>query len=166
MLPLLSLVAALPWRWLTAITCASILFSAGVRLGERRINIQWDAAKITQAQAVAIQSAQVAQVTAKQTTINQEIENEFKAAKANLAAARQHLLARVPGRVRLEPNRGDSAVPGVPVSSVGVAEASTDAIPATEPLADEQTCQRLAEDAAQTTLMLVGFQRWYSEQTR
>ena len=77
MLSLLSLVTAVPWRWLAAITCASILFSAGVRLGEQRITTQWDAAKITQAQAVAIQTNQVAQVSAKQTTINQEITNEF-----------------------------------------------------------------------------------------
>jgi len=166
MLSLLSLVTAVPWRWLAAITCASILFSAGVRLGEQRITTQWDAAKITQAQAVAIQAARVAQVTAKQTTINQEISNEFKAAKANLAADRQHLLARVPGRVRLEPNRGDRTVPGVSVSSDGVAAASTDAVPAGETLADEQACQRLAEDAAQTTLMLLGFQRWYVAQIK
>jgi len=159
MLSLLSLVAALPWRWLAAITCASIIFSAGVRLGEQRITTQWDAAKITAAQAVARQTNQVAQVSAKQTTINQEISNEFKAAKAQLAADRQHLLARVPGRVRLEPNRGDSTVSGVPVSSDGVAAASTDAVPSSD-----STCEKLAEDASQTTLMLIEFQRWYQAQ--
>jgi hypothetical protein len=164
MLSLLSLVAALPWRWLAAITCASIIFSAGVRLGEQRITTQWDAAKITQAQAVAIQTNQVAQVTVKQATINQEIENEFKAAKANLAADRQHLLARVPGGVRLEPNRGDSAVSGVSIGTDRVAADTADPVPAGEPLAIVEACQRLAEDAAQTTLMLVGFQRWYAEQ--
>jgi hypothetical protein len=166
MLSLLSLVTALPWRWLAAITCASILFSAGVRLGEQRITTQWEEAKIMAAQAVAIQTNQVAQITAKQTTINQEISNEFKAAKAQLAADRQHLLARVPGRVRNKPAGGDGTVPGVPVSSNGVAAASTDAVSAGQPLAIGEACQRLAEDAAQTTLMLVGFQRWYVAQTK
>ncbi len=128
-------------------------------MGERRINIQWDAAKITQAQAVAIQTNQVAQVSAKQTTINQEITNEFKAAKESLAADRQHLLARVPGRLRNKTAGGDSTVPGVSVSSDGVAAASTDDVPS-----PDSTCEKLAEDAAQTTMMLIEFQRWYQAQ--
>jgi hypothetical protein len=161
---LLSLVTAVPWRWLAAITCASILFSAGCRFGEGRITTQWEEAKTMQAQAVAMQTAQVAQITSKQTSINQEISNEFKAAKAQLAADRQHLLARVPGRLRLEPTSGDSTVSGVSIGADRVAEATADAVLAGEPLADGQTCQRLAEDAAQTTLMLVGFQQWYTEQ--
>ena len=165
-LPLFSLVTAVPWRWLAASTCASVLFIAGCRLGEQRITTQWEEAKTMQAQAVAIQTAQVAQITSKQTSINQEITNEIKAAKEKLATDRQYLLARVPGRLRLEPNRGDSTVPGVSTGADGVAAASTDAVLADEPLADGQTCQRLAEDAAQTTLMLVGFQRWYAEQGR
>ena len=165
MLPLLSLVTAVPWRWLAAITCASILFTAGCRFGERRITTQWEFAKITAAQAVAMQTAQVAQITSKQTRINQEITNEIKASKEKLAKDRQYLLARVPGRLRLEPTNVDSTVPGVPIGTVGVVADTADAVPAGEPLADGQTCQRLAEDAAQTTLMLVGFQRWYAEQS-
>ena len=46
------------------------------------------------------------------------------------------------------------------------ATASTDAVPAGEPLDDGQACQRLVEDAAQTTLMLMGFQRWYAQQSK
>ena len=166
MLPLFSLITAVPWRWLAVSTSASVLFIAGCRLGEQRITTQWEEAKTMQAQAVAIQTAQVAQITSKQTRINQEITNEIKAAKEKLATDRQYLLARVPGRLRLEPNRGDRTVPGVSIGADGVVAASTDAVPAGEPLADGQTCQRLAEDAAQTTLMLVGFQRWYAEQGR
>lgn len=166
MLSLFSLVTAVPWRWLAAITCASILFTAGCRFGEQRITTQWEEAKTTQAQAVAIQTAQVAQITSKQTRINQEITNEIKAAKEKLAKDRQHLLARVPERVRLEPNRGDSTVSGVSIGADRVAEATADAVPAVESLAIGEACQRLAEDAAQTTLMLVGFQRWYVAQTQ
>ena len=166
MLPLFSLITAVPWRWLAASTCASVLFIAGCRLGEQRITTQWEEAKTMQAQAVAIQTAHVAQITSKQTRINQEITNEIKAAKEKLATDRQYLLARVPGRLRLEPNFGDSTVSGVSIGADGVVTASTDAVLAGEPLADGQTCQRLAEDAAQTTLMLVGFQRWYALQSK
>lgn len=165
-LSLLSLVTAVPWRWLVASTSASVLFIAGCRLGEQRITTQWEEAKIMAAQAVAKQTAQVAQVSAKQISINQEIKHEFKAAKEKLATDRQYLLARVPGRLRLEPNFGDSTVSGVSIGADGVVTASTDAVPADEPLAIGEACQRLAEDAAQTTLMLVGLQRWYSEQIR
>ena len=166
MLPLFSLVTAVPWRWLAAITCASILFTAGCRFGERRITTQWEVAKITAAQAVAKQTAQVVQVSAKQTRINQEITNEIKAAKEKLATDRQYLLARVPGRLRLEPTSGDSTVPGVSIGADGVAAVTADALLAGEPLADAHSCQRLAEDAAQTTLMLLEFQRWYAAQTQ
>ncbi len=166
MLPLFSLVTAMPWRWLAAITCASILFTAGCRFGERRITTQWEFAKITAVQAVAIQAAHVAQVSAKQSTINQEISNDFKAAKEKLATDRQYLLARVPGRLRLEPTSGDSTVSGVPIGTDRVAAVTTDALPAGEPLAIGGACQKLAEDAAQTTLMLAGFQRWYAAQTQ
>ena len=166
MLPLFSLVTAVPWRWLAASTCASVLFIGGCRFGEQRITTQWAEAKTMQAQAVAMQTAQVAQITSKQTRINQEITNEIKAAKEKLATDRQYLLARVPGRLRLEPTSGDSTVSGVSIGADGVVTASNDAVPADEPLAIGEACQRLAEDAAQTTLMLLEFQRWYAAQTQ
>ena len=166
MLPLFSLITAVPWRWLAASTCASVLFIAGCRLGEQRITTQWEEAKTMQAQAVAEQTVRLAQISAKQISINQAISNEFTQAKAQLATDRQHLLARVPGRVRLEPSRGDSTVPGVSIGADRVAAATADAVLTGETLAIGEACQRLAEDAAQTTLMLVGFQRWYAEQGR
>ena len=39
--------------------------------------------------------------------------------------------------------------------------AAADTVPAPEPSATSATCETLAEDAAQTTLMVVEFQRWY-----
>ena len=166
MLPLLSLVTAMLWRWLAASTCASVLFVGGCRFGEQRITTQWEEAKTMQAQAVATQATQAAQIGAKQTRINQEISNEFTQVKAQLATDRQYLLARVPGRLRLEHNFGDSTVPGVSIGADGVAAATADAVLADDPLAIGEACQRLAEDAAQTTLMLVGFQRWYALQSK
>ena len=166
MLPLFSLITAVPWRWLAVSTSASVLFIAGCRFGEQRITTQWEEAKTMQAQAVATQATQVAQVSAKQISINQEITNEIKAAKEKLATDRQYLLARVPGRLRLEPTSGDSTVSGVPIGTDRVAAVITDALPAGEPLGIGEACQRLAEDAAQTTLMLVGFQRWYALQSQ
>jgi hypothetical protein len=161
---MVSMAAAVPWRWLAASAVASVLFIGGCRFGERRITTQWDAEKIATAQAVVLQTIHVAKVSEQQTTINQEISDEFNKTKAQLAADRQRLLARVPGGVRFKPSSGDGAMPAVSVSADGVAEATADGVSAAEPTAASQSCQRLAEDAAQTTLMLLEFQRWYAAQ--
>lgn len=164
MFSVLSLLAELPWRLITASALASVLFIGGIRFGEWRITTQWDTEKIATAQAVALQSIHVAKVAEQQTTINQEISDEFNKAKAQLVADRQRLLARVPVRLRLKPANGDGAVPAVSVSADGVAAATADLVSAAEPAVASESCQRLAEDAAQTTLMLLEFQRWYAAQ--
>ena len=68
-----------------------------------------------------------------------------------------HLLARVPKRVRV-----DAPDHPVPVPAVPDVAARTDA--ATADPVSAAACVKLAEDAAQTTLMVVAFQRWYREQ--
>jgi hypothetical protein len=166
MLSVLSLLTALSWRWLAASAVTGVLFIGGCRFGERRITTQWEAEKIATAQAVALQSIHVAKVSEQQTTINQEISDEFNKTKAQLAVDRQRLLARVPVRLRLKPASGDGVVPAVSVSADGVAEATADLVFAAEPTAASESCQRLAEDAAQTTLMLLEFQRWYAAQSK
>ncbi len=163
---MVSMAAAFPWRWLAAGAVAGVLFIGGCSFGERRIITQWDTEKIATAQAVALQSIHVAKVTEQQTTINQEISDEFNKAKTQLTADRQRLLARVPGGVRLKPASGDGVVPAVSVSADGVVAATADLLSAAEPTAASQSCQRLAEDAAQTTLMLLEFQRWYAAQSK
>ena len=161
MLSLLNLLAAVPWRWLAASALVSVLFIGGCRFGERRITTQWEADKIAAAQAVTSQTVHVSQVTDQQTTINQEISDEFKTARAELTADRQRLLARIPLRVRVEPPSGENAMPSVPVSAAGVTAVAADPVPPSE-----TSCEKLAEDAAQTTLMLIEFQRWYRAQSR
>jgi hypothetical protein len=163
---IVSMAAAVPWRWLAAGALASVLFMGGCRFGEWRITTQWDVEKITAAQAVALQSIHVAKITEQQTTINQEVIDEFNKAKAQLAADRQRLLDRVPGGVRLKPASGDGNMPAVSVSADGVVATTADLVSAAEPTAASQGCQRLAEDAAQTTLMLLEFQRWYAAQSK
>ena len=51
-------------------------------------------------------------------------------------------------------------------STARVDAATADAVPAAGQSADTAVCERLAADAAQTTLMVVEFQRWYREQAR
>ena len=157
MFPILNILAVLPWRLIGGAVVAAVLFAVGCQFGANRITAKWDAEKVATAQIVDKQAQTVAAVTVHQSTINQEITNEFQKAKAVLSADRQHLLARVPVRVRVDATDHSSPVPAVPSVAAGVDAATADPLPAA-------VCEKLAADAAHTTLMVVAFQRWYREQ--
>ena len=157
MLPIFKILATLPWRLIAASAFAAALFAGGYQFGANRVTAKWDAEKVTTGEAVSKQAEHVAAVTVQQSTINQEISNDFKKAKAAIATDRLHLLARVPVRVRIDATDHPDPVPAVPVIAAGVDAATADPVSAA-------VCEKLAEDAALTTLMVVEFQRWYREQ--
>ena len=152
-----NILAALPWRLIGAAVLAAVVFVGGCQFGAARVTAKWDAEKAATSQVVAKQAEHVAAVTVQQSTINQEITNDFQKAKAAIVADRQHLLARVPVRVRVDAPDHPGPVPAVPGFSPRTDAATADPVPST-------ACEQLAEDAAQTTLMVVEFQRWYRDQ--
>lgn len=164
MFSIVTLLAAMPWRLIGICALAAALFAGGCQFGANRVTAEWDAEKAATAQVVAKQAEHVAAVTIQQSTINQEISNEFQKAKAAIAANRQHLLARVPGRVRVDTADRAGPVPTIPSVTARIDAAATDPVSAAERPATSAVCEKLAEDAAQTTLMVVEFQRWYREQ--
>ncbi|WP_288126929.1 hypothetical protein [Thiomonas sp.] len=164
MFPIIGILKLLPWRLIGAAALALAVFAAGDRYGEQHVMARWDAEKAAQAQTVAKQAAQVAAVAIHQTTIDQEISNEFETEKARIVADRRHLLARVPRRVRHHATTHSGPVPEVSAVAAGTDAAPANPVPAAGQQADAATCNQLAEDAARTTLMVVGFQRWYREQ--
>ena len=157
MFPILNILAALPWRLIAAGVLAALLFAGGCQFGANRVTAKWDAVKVATAEAVAKQAEHVAAVTVQQSTINQEISNDFQKAKAAIAADRWHLLARVPVRVCHGTADSTGPVPAVPGVAPRTDAATTDPV-------SVAACERLAEDAVHTTLMVVAFQRWYREQ--
>ena len=157
MFPILNILAALPWRLIGGAVVAAVLFAVGCQFGANRVAAKWDAEKVATAEAVAKQAKHVAAVTVQQSAINQEISNEFQKAKSAIAADRQHLLARVPQRVRIVAPDYPGAVPAVPSVTASIDAVASDPVPAA-------VCEKLAAEAAQTTLMVVAFQRWYREQ--
>ena len=161
MFPILNILAALPWRLIGAAVLAAVLaavvFDGGCQFGANRVTAKWDAEKAATAEAVAKQAEHVAAVAVQQSDINQEISNDFQKAKAAIAADRQHLLARVPVRVRVEATDHPSAVPAIPDVATRTDADTADPI-------SVAVCEKLAADAAHTTLMVVAFQRWYREQ--
>lgn len=164
MFPILDILKLLPWRLIGVAALALAVFVGGYRYGEQHVTAQWDAEKVAQAQVVAKQAAQVADVTTHQSTIDQEISNEFDTEKAKIVADRHHLLARVPRRLRHHAAPHSGTVPEVPAAAAGTDAAPTDVVPAAGQQTHPAVCEKLAEDAAQTTLMVVEFQRWYWEQ--
>ena len=157
MFPILNILAALPWRLIAAGAFAALLFAGGCQFGANRVTAKWDAEKAATAEAVAKQAEHVAAVAVQQFTINQEISNDFQKAKAAIAADRLHLLARVPVRVRVVAPDSAGPVPAIPDVAARTDAATADPVPAA-------VCEKLAADAAHTTLMVVAFQRWYREQ--
>ena len=164
MFPSIDILKLLPWRLIGVAALALAVFVGGYRYGEQHITAQWDAEKAVQAQAVAKQATQVAAITTNQTNINQEISNEFETEKAKIVADRRHLLARVPRRVRHHATSHSGAVPKVPDTAVGTDAVPANPVPSAGQSEASTTCEKLAEDAAQTTLMVVEFQRWYRGQ--
>ena len=157
MFPIFNILAALPWRLIGAAVLAAVVFVGGCQFGTNRVTVKWDAEKVATSQVVAKQAEHVAAVVVQQSNINQEISNEFQKAKAAIVADRQHLLARVPVRLRVEAPDHPGTMPAVPGIAAGVDAATADPV-------SVAVCEKLAEDAAQTTLMVVEFQRWYREQ--
>ena len=157
MFPFLNVLAALPWRLIAAGVLAAVLFAGGCQFGADRVTAKWDVEKAETAQTIAKQAEHVVAVTVQQSAINQEISNDFQKAKAAIAADRQHLLARVPVRVRVDTADSAGPVPTIPDTTARTDSAAADPVPST-------VCEKLAADAAQTTLMVVEFQRWYREQ--
>ena len=67
-------------------------------------------------------------------------------------------------RVRVDAASRESTVPSIPDGPNRTVAVTADAVPVAEQSTDHVACEKLAEDAAQTTLMLVEFQKWYREQ--
>ncbi len=164
MLPILNILAVLPWPLIGASVLATVLFAGGCQFGTNRVTAKWDAEKVATAEAIAKQAEHVAAVVVRQSTINQEISNEFQKAKAAIAADRQHLLARVPVGVHVDTADNTGAAPTVPSVAARTDAATADPVSAAGRPEISAACEKLVEDAAQTTLMVVAFQRWYREQ--
>jgi len=67
--------------------------------------------------------------------------------------------ARFPQRVRIDAPDSSGAVPTVPSVAARTDAVTADPVPVAE-LPAPTVCEKLAEDAAQTTLMVLEFQRW------
>ena len=136
-------------------------FLCGVQMGESRIQKAWDAEKQTIAKAQAKQEQHVADVRQSQLQISQGISSEF--AKNSKLLANRQPNNNVSG-VCNAPTAGGRDLSPVSETATGTFAASPYALPAASGVAAAISCEKIIQDAAQTTLMLDELQRWQKRQ--
>ena len=183
---LLPCLGALPLRWIVSSLVAAGLFWAGYRQGQQGVQQAWDAERLHQQTAALQQSLQVAQVQTRQEQINQRITTDHDNRKtqlqrlwqppkaSNISVADPPNSQSVPADLRtgadsMRDSTGPSS-PG-PMSAhtqlaTGVDAAATHAVPDPAIAQIPVSCEQLASDAAEVTLMVLSFQRWYAEQAK
>ena len=186
---LLPWLGALPLRWIVSSLVAAGLFWAGHRLGQQGVQLAWDAERFQQQTAALQQSLQVAQVQNRQEQINQRITSDHDTRKTQLQRLWQPPKASavpvvvtpdspnsqsVPADLRTgDDSMRDSTsssnpgpVPTHAQPATGVDAAAAHALPDLTSAQIPVSCEQLASDAAETTLMVLSFQRWYAEQAK
>ena len=136
----------------------------GIQIGRSRVQRAWDAEKLNAALTQAKQEQRVVDTRHAQQTINQEISNEFQTKKGLLAGLRPALRGGDVG-LRIQPSHDSVTMPADSATATGVAAAPTDALSDSTGLATGITCEQLARDAAETTLMVLELQQWHARQS-
>jgi len=152
------------WNYLMGGLVLLMVFICGVQIGESGIQREWNAEKLRVALVVAKQEQHVADTLNAQKTINQEISNEFQTKKGLLAGLRPALHGGDVG-LRVQPSQDSGTLPIVSATAAGIAAAPTDAVPDSPGLATGISCEQLARDAAETTLMVLELQQWHAKQS-
>jgi len=180
---LLQRLSALPLRWIVSSLMAAGLFWAGYRQGQQGVQQAWDTERLQRQTAALQQSLQVAQVQNRQEQINQRITTDHDTRKTQLQRLWQPqqkssspvFLSSVPvGEFTVSDSlcqptcSSDSPCP-VPFHAqpaTGVDAAAAHLVPDPARTQIPVSCEQLASDAAQATLMVLSFQRWYAEQVK
>lgn len=136
----------------------------GIQIGQARVQRAWDAEKQQAALIQAKQEQHVADTLHAQRTINQEISNEFQTKKGFLAGLRPALRGGDVG-LRIQPSQDPGSLPIVSANAAGIAASTTDDLPDSAGLATGISCEQLARDAAETTLMVLELQQWHTRQS-
>ena len=186
---LLPWLGAFPLRSIVSSLLAAGLFWAGYRQGQQGVQQAWDTERLQQETAALQQSLQVAQVQTRQEQINQRITTDHDTRKTQLQRLWQPPKASavpvvvtpdspnsqsVPADLRtgadsMRDSTSSSSPGPVPAHAqpaTGVDAAAAHAVPDPAIAQIPVSCEQLASDAAQATLMVLSFQRWYSEQAK
>jgi uncharacterized membrane-anchored protein YhcB (DUF1043 family) len=151
------------WSWLMDGMLLFMALIIGIQVGESRVQKEWNAEKSKNEQLAAKLEQHVADVKLMQNQINQEISNDFSK-KSKLLAERMRDHHAV-GVCHVD-SSGASDLSSVSTTTGSVAETSSNDLPASPGHARDVSCEKLAEDAVQTTLMLIEMQHWYESHSK
>lgn len=149
------------WSWLMDGMLLFMALIIGIQIGESHVHKEWNAEKSKNEQLAAKFEQHVVDVKLMQNQINQEISNDFSK-KSVLLAERLPDLRSV-GLCNSAAS-GIRDLPPVSESATGTFAASPYALPAASGVAAAISCEKIIQDAAQTTLMLDELQRWQKRQ--
>ncbi len=154
-----------PWRWLAAGILMLSIFAAGLMVGQRRVERAWAVERLQQQAAALQQSLRVAQVQTQQERINQQVLTDYETQKS-LLARRSPLLRDSPLSLCIPATGASSTVPAATEPAASAVATPTNPVPDSEPAVTTISCEQLARDATDATLMVLSFQRWYADQAR
>lgn len=154
-----------PWRWLAAAILVLSIFAAGFTAGQRRVERAWAVERLQQQAVVLQQSVHVAQVQTQQERINQQILTDYENQKS-LLARRVPVLPDSAHSLCIPTSGVTSPVPIIAEPAASTDGSSAHAVPDPPRNATAISCEQLARDATDTTLMVMAWQRWYAEQAQ
>ena len=149
------------WSWLMDGMLLLMALIIGVQIGESHVHKEWNAEKSKNEQLAAKLEQHVADVKLMQNQINQEISNDFS--KKSKLLAERLLDPRSVGLCNSTSN-GIRDLSPVSETATGTFAASPYAVPASSGVEAAISCEKIIQDAAQTTLMLDELQRWQKRQ--
>jgi len=161
----LSKIFFVKWTYAMGALLLLTVLICGEQIGERKVQKKWDEEKIRAATVLARQEQLVADIVQSQQSINQEISNDFQEKKKLLLGFRAVMRPDDDG-MRFESSHGLNSVPSVPEIANRAAASSPDAVSNSGGVALARGCEQLVADAAQTTLMVLAFQKWHREQSQ
>lgn len=156
---------AWPWRVVLGLLLCLAIFIAGFVLGQRHIQQVWNAERLHQQAESLKQSLQAAQIQTQQERINQKISIDYETQKSKLAR-RPPVLRDGSLSLCIPPSNPAGPMPAVAQFAPSADAAPTNLVPDPDRDAAIISCDQLARDATDTTLMVLSFQRWYAEQAK
>ena len=156
---------AWPWRVVLGLLLCLAIFIAGFVLGQRHVQQAWNAERLHHQAESLQQSLQAAQIQTQQERINQKISSDYETQKFMLAR-RSTVLRDGAFRLCIPPSNAAGPMPTMAEPPPSADAAPTNPVPDPARGAGAISCDQLARDAADTTLIVLSFQRWYTEQAK
>lgn len=156
---------AWPWRVVLGLLLCLAIFIAGFVLGQRHVQQAWNAERLHHQAESLQQSLQAAQIQTQQERINQKISSDYETQKFMLAR-RTTVLRDGAFRLCIPPSNAAGPMPTMAEPPPSADAAPTNLVPDPARGAGAISCDQLARDSSDTTLMVLSFQRWYAEQAK